>query len=100
MITLSEAKEQLEERGKEKVRLTQYDLVKEHLESGKTLTRLEALSELGIMNPTARISELRADGIDVKTRMVGVYNRWDAKVKVAQWYIPEPDSALFRRNRS
>jgi len=79
---------------------SQYDLIKDHLESGKTLTRLEALSELGIMNPTARISELRADGIDVKTRMVGVYNRWDTKVKVAQWFIPEQESPLFRRNRS
>lgn len=79
---------------------SQYDLIKDHLESGKTLTRLEALSELGIMNPTARISELRADGIPVETRMVGVYNRWDAKVKVAQWYIPEQDKPLFRSNRS
>lgn len=79
---------------------SQYDLIKDHLESGKTLTRLEALSDLGIMNPTARISELRADGIPVETRMVGVYNRWDTKVKVAQWYIPEQDKPLFKRNRS
>jgi len=79
---------------------SQYDLIKDHLESGKTLTRLEALSDLGIMNPTARISELRADGIPVETRMVGVYNRWDAKVKVAQWFIPDQESPLFRRNRS
>ena len=79
---------------------SQYDLIKDHLESGKTLTRLEALSDLGIMNPTARISELRADGIPVETRMVGVFNRWDAKVKVAQWFIPEQESPLFRRNRS
>jgi len=79
---------------------SQYDLMKDHLESGKTLTRLEALSDLGIMNPTARISELRADGIPVETRMIGVFNRWDAKVKVAQWYIPEQDKPLFKRNRS
>lgn len=79
---------------------SQYDLMKDHLESGKTLTRLEALNDLGILNPTARISELRADGIPVETRMVGVFNRWDAKVKVAQWFIPEQESPLFRRNRS
>jgi len=79
---------------------SQYDLIKDHLESGKTLTRLEALNDLGILNPTARISELRADGIPVETRMVGVFNRWDAKVKVAQWFIPEQESPLFRRNRS
>jgi hypothetical protein len=104
MINLIEAEMQFEERKdkafKEKQKATQYNRVKQHLESGKTLTRLEALNDLGILNPTARISELRADGIPVETRMVGVYNRWDAKVKVAQWYIPEQDKPLFRSNRS
>jgi hypothetical protein len=104
MITLTEAKEDFEEKKekafKDKQKATQYNRVKQHLESGKTLTRLEALNELGIMNPTARISELRANGIPVETRMVGVYNRWDAKVKVAQWFITEPENPLVRRNRS
>ncbi len=104
MITLTEAKENFEEKKekqfKEKQKATQYSRVKKHLESGKTLTRLEALNDLGILNPTARISELRADGVPVETRMVGVYNRWDAKVKVAQWFITPPENPLVRRTRS
>ena len=104
MITLVEAKEGFEEKKekafKEKQKVTQYNRVKQHLESGKTLTRLEALNDLGVLNPTARISELRADGIPVETRMVGVYNRWDAKVKVAQWFITPPENPLVRRTRS
>ena len=104
MLNLIDAEVQFEERKeqafKEKQKVTQYNRVKQHLESGKTLTRLEALNDLGILNPTARISELRADGIPVETRMVGVYNRWDAKVKVAQWFITEPENPLVRRTRS
>tara|TARA_B100000768_G_scaffold22125_1_gene19691 strand:+ start:819 stop:1052 length:234 start_codon:yes stop_codon:yes gene_type:complete len=71
----------------------------EYLEDGKMLTRMEALTELGIMNPTARISEMRANGVPVVTRMIGVYNRWDTKVKVAQWFIREEDKPLLFRNK-
>ena len=79
---------------------SQYDLIKDHLESGKTLTRLEALTEMGILNPTAVISTLRQSGIPIETRMIRVRNRWDAVCKVGQWYIPEQDKPLFKRNRS
>jgi hypothetical protein len=75
--------------------------MKEHFLDGKQLTRMEALNDLGIMNPTARISELRANGFDIQTRMIGVYNRWDTKVKVAQWFLPDEDKPLVptRKNR-
>ncbi len=78
---------------------TQYQAMLEYLEDGKMLTRMEALTELGIMNPTARISEMRANGVPVVTRMIGVYNRWDTKVKVAQWFIREEDKPLLFRNK-
>jgi len=78
---------------------TQYEAMLEYLEDGNMLTRMEALTDLGIMNPTARISEMRANGVPVVTRMIGVYNRWDTKVKVAQWFIPEQDKPLLFRNK-
>jgi hypothetical protein len=80
---------------------SQYDRMKEHFLDGKQLTRMEALNDLGIMNPTARVSELRANGFDIQTRMIGVYNRWDTKVKVAQWFLPDEDKPLVptRKNR-
>lgn len=37
-----------------------------HLESGKTITRLEALFVYGIQSITARVSDLRAQGHDVR----------------------------------
>ena len=80
---------------------SQYDRMKEHFLDGKQLTRMEALNDLGIMNPTARVSELRANGLNIETRMIGVYNRWDTKVKVAQWCLPDEDKPLTptRKNR-
>jgi len=80
---------------------SQYERMKEHFLDGKQLTRMEALNDLGIMNPTARVSELRANGLNIETRMIGVYNRWDTKVKVAQWFLPDEDKPLTptRKNR-
>ena len=78
--------------GQEK--LSQRGMMQKALEDGRLLTRMDCLQEFGIMNPTARISELRAAGIPIVTRMVGIHNRWDVKVKVAQWFIPDQDKPL------
>ena len=85
--------------GQEK--LSQRGMMQKALEDGRLLTRMDCLQEFGIMNPTARISELRSMGLPVVTRMVGVRNRWDTKVKVAQWFLPDQDKPLAptRKNR-
>jgi|TARA_S200002703_G_scaffold159819_2_gene174911 hypothetical protein len=70
-----------------KVKQTQFDRVLSHLEDGNTLTRLEAWQQLGIMNPTARICELRAAGYPVKTTNIKVKNRWNESCTVAQWSL-------------
>ena len=49
---------------------TQRWLVQTHLESGRTLTALEALDKYGINRLAARVNELRNAGVDVKSRMV------------------------------
>jgi len=71
---------------------TQCERVKDYLESGKKLTRKIAYLELGIMNPTARIAELRSGGLPIKTKDKIVFNRWEKKCRVAEWYLPEDDS--------
>jgi len=65
--------------------MNQRKRIKAHLEQGKSLTRIQALTELGILNPTARISELRSNGYPITTTMIDVVNRYDEKVQVAQW---------------
>jgi hypothetical protein len=49
------------------------------LQSGNTLTRLISWSRLGVLEAPARISELRADGHPIKTKMKTVH--------IAEWSI-------------
>ena len=44
--------------------------VKEHLISGKTITRLEALTLYGLSNLTGLISDLRKQGWMIKSRKI------------------------------
>lgn len=67
--------------------MNQKQRIKEYLESGKILTRLNSWSELGILECPARISELRAEGHNIKTKMISVTNRYNEKVRVAEWSI-------------
>lgn len=69
----------------------QCERIMEYLESGKRLDRKIAYIDLGIMNITARICELRAEGIPILTEMKTVKNRWNEKCRVADWYL-ENDS--------
>jgi len=65
--------------------VSQKERVRDYLKSGKTLTRLNAWDKLGILEAPARISELRSEGLEIKTKMIPVTNRFGDKVRVAQW---------------
>jgi len=67
--------------------MTQKQRIHEYLADGNTLTRLNAWDELGILEAPARISELRASGVPIKTTMVAVKNRYGEPVRVAEWSI-------------
>jgi hypothetical protein len=69
--------------------LNQRDRILKYLEMGQTLTRLNAWARLGILEAPARISELRAEGHNINTKMVKVRNRYGHKVSVAEWTIGE-----------
>ncbi len=58
----------------------QCERIMEYLEGGKRLDRKKAYIDLGIMNVTARITELRNEGIPIVTEMKTVKNR-DNKFK-------------------
>ena len=61
-------------------------LIKAALESGQTVTRLEAI-DMGILNPTARIAELRQDGLPIKTTIKTVRTRHGKTARVAVWSL-------------
>lgn len=67
--------------------MTQQDRILEYLKEGKTLTRLNAWDQLGILEAPARISELRNKGYGIKTGFKTVLNRYGEKVKIAEWRL-------------
>ena len=67
--------------------MTQQDRILEYLKEGKTLTRLNAWDQLGILEAPARISELRSKGYGIKTGFKTVLNRYGEKVKLAEWKL-------------
>lgn len=64
---------------------TQKQRILDYLKDGYTLTRLNCWDELGILEAPARISELRADGHLIETKLVEIYNRYGEKVRIAHW---------------
>jgi hypothetical protein len=67
--------------------MSQIKRIKAYLESGRVLTRLIADDLLGSKESPARISELRAKGYPIKTKMVTVKNRYGEKIRVAEWSL-------------
>jgi hypothetical protein len=67
--------------------MSQKDRVLQYLKQGKTLTRLNAWDELGVIETPARISELRGEGHDIQTTMTPVLNRYGESVRIAEWFI-------------
>ncbi len=65
--------------------MSQQQRILDYLKSGRTLTRLNSWSELGILEAPARISELRQAGHDIRTEMVAVKNRYGEQVRIANW---------------
>ena len=67
--------------------MNQKERILHYLKQGQTLNRLVSWSRLGVLEAPARISELRAEGHPIKTKMRTVFNRYGEKVSIAEWSI-------------
>ena len=67
--------------------MTQAKRVLDYLESGNTITTLNAFNELGITRLAARIYELKEEGHDVKSKRIKVTNRYDEQCSVVEYYM-------------
>jgi hypothetical protein len=61
---------------------SQNTILRKHLKSGKSIAPLQALNNFGIYRLAARISDLRNDGMRIKTEMIHLGN-----VKFAKYYL-------------
>ena len=69
----------------------QKERLRNHLESGKSITRLSALTDLGIFELSSRIGELVADGFEINRQRIKVVNRFGEVVNVMEYkHIPTP----------
>lgn len=57
------------------------------LRNGMTITRLLALTELGIFELSARIKSLESVGHVINRKTVTVTNRWGEKTRVKEYWI-------------
>ncbi|SFI70016.1 Helix-turn-helix domain-containing protein [Pseudomonas guineae] len=59
--------------------------IRRHLETGKTITAIEALDAFGCFRLAARINDLINAGLAVERTLVAVINRDGKKVRVAEY---------------
>lgn len=67
--------------------MTQKQMIRKHLEMFGSITPALALNEYACARLSARISELRDEGMTITTQEKTVVNRFGKKVKFAEKYI-------------
>ena len=67
--------------------MTQNERVRDWLEAGKTLTSLEAVDFLAITRLAARISDLKKEGMAIRSTMVDVRNRFGERCSVSEYKL-------------
>ena len=66
---------------------SQIDRILAVLESGGTLTALDALEDFGCSRLASRITDLKRRGVPVASRMVQRLNRYGRLCRVAEYYM-------------
>lgn len=67
--------------------MSQNDRLLAYLKKGRSIDPLNAWSRMGIYRLSARIYDLRQQGIEISSRLVEVENKWGEVFRVAQYRI-------------
>lgn len=67
--------------------MTQKKMVLKYMQDFGSITQLDAIRDLGILRLAARIADLKAAGIRIKTETDEARNRYGKKVKFARYSI-------------
>ena len=70
-----------------KVAVTQKARLMNYFKTGKKITSLEALTELGIYRLSARLSELESSGIPISREGTKVVNRYGEEVYIKRYWV-------------
>lgn len=66
---------------------SQRDLILKYLESGKSITQIEATEMFGCTRLAARINELRDAGYPIKSKMISSKSRYGVPTSYCQYSI-------------
>ena len=67
--------------------MSQKNRILQHLQSGNTITTLQAYDQLGVTQLAARVYELRDEGYPIHTKQIKVTNRFHEKCSVSEYYL-------------
>jgi len=67
--------------------MNQCDRVLKYLETGESITSVDAWRELGITRLASRISELKSVGHPINKKTIKVLNRYSEACNVAEYYM-------------
>lgn len=68
---------------------TQERMILEYIFENGSITTLQAIKDLGILQSPARIWGLKRRGVNIKTRRKEVEDRYGKTKHVVEYYIPE-----------
>lgn len=66
---------------------TQAQRVLEYIEEFGSITQLDALKDLGVMRLASRISDLKKQGIPIKSEFETVKNRWGEPCQIKRYSL-------------
>lgn len=67
--------------------MSQKEEILKYMQSNGGITQLQATNSLGCTRLAARISDLRAEGHDIKKEMITVRKRFGGKARVARYSL-------------
>lgn len=66
---------------------SQEHMILNYIKENGSITTLQAVKDLGILQAPARIWGLKRRGINIKTRRISVINRYQEERKIVEYYI-------------
>lgn len=73
--------------------MTQSERIVRHLETFGSITSLEAMRDYGIMRLASRVSDLKKDGLPVRTEFVRGRNRFGEPTCYARYSLEKKEGA-------
>lgn len=69
--------------------MTQKEMILDYMRQTGSITTADAVAEIGCYRLAARISDLKRDGVKVKSEPVTSRNRWGKKVRFKRYSLEQ-----------